>query len=524
MKWGFSDQSVQFATNATQKADAAHTLDDIGTLYPQMWRVNCPWGRIFLARDPGTVSTDPESGLPIYSNRNWSWCDWAVNEFLRRGYEIVMVVGQERPNSWGYGPVGPTDYAQCVTEAATRYRPGGNGIRTDGIYAGNSGRGVSIYECWNEPNSQMWQASISERDYTDYLVAGYNALKAVPGLSGSNSKWLFGGLQHLQETGPYLFRGAVSEVEYTFVEKCYDYAELDDPGTGKSPFVLHDFFDAMNVHVYPQTDTTAPDAAGSQQSSPQPSPGGGLFGFLFAIPLTLFGILAALFGVGGSTSGAVAGTVPGPAPDVDNDNFRQMRQIRDLIIAKGDSDPRFFITELGYGNFGMTEALQAEYLPAAFEICASYPWVDAILIYSTRDSAPGMTPGRDDQYGMLRADWSRKPVWTWLTSLLGGGVASGSYGWSSNAAGIAGSNGHGTAAGSYGWAHTAFGVRGHGAGAASGTYSWSGIGAGVAGSGRGTAAGNYGWSSHAEGVTAPPAILLKRHLITNQAITRAATV
>ena len=84
--------------------------------------------------------------------------------------------------------------------------------------------------------------------------------------------------------------------------------------------------------------------------------------------------------------------------------------VRELMVEHGDGAKRVWITEFAAptgGNLGfpVSEQRQARILERAVTLAQSYPWLGGFLWYSLRDSEGG-----GEQFGVLRADWTRKPA------------------------------------------------------------------------------------------------------------------
>jgi hypothetical protein len=100
--------------------------------------------------------------------------------------------------------------------------------------------------------------------------------------------------------------------------------------------------------------------------------------------------------------------------------------IRDLMVERGDADKGLWLTELGWtscndytSKFCVTESQQAEYVNDAFRIQREDRWdyVKAMIGYNLRNK--GTDPGdREDQYGLLRRDFTPKPSWSYFTDAL----------------------------------------------------------------------------------------------------------
>ena len=100
--------------------------------------------------------------------------------------------------------------------------------------------------------------------------------------------------------------------------------------------------------------------------------------------------------------------------------------IRDLMVKRGDAGKGLWLTELGWttcddftSKFCVTESQQAEYVNDAFRIQREDRWdyVKAMIGYNLRNK--GTDPAdREDQYGLIRRDFSPKPSWSSFTEAM----------------------------------------------------------------------------------------------------------
>jgi len=92
--------------------------------------------------------------------------------------------------------------------------------------------------------------------------------------------------------------------------------------------------------------------------------------------------------------------------------------VRELMVEHGDGAKRVWITEFaaptgGDLGFPVSEDRQARILERAATLAQSYPWLGGFLWYSVRDSERGV-----EQFGVLRADWTRKPAFGEYVSII----------------------------------------------------------------------------------------------------------
>jgi len=90
--------------------------------------------------------------------------------------------------------------------------------------------------------------------------------------------------------------------------------------------------------------------------------------------------------------------------------------IHQVMSDNGDGDKGVWLTEFGFSTCGkgdrwcVSEAKQAEYIKDSFRIARRWSYVKAALVYNLRNK--GVRPsGLEDQFGMLRRDFSPKPAW-----------------------------------------------------------------------------------------------------------------
>ena len=97
--------------------------------------------------------------------------------------------------------------------------------------------------------------------------------------------------------------------------------------------------------------------------------------------------------------------------------------LRGLLAAHGDSDRQIWATEFGAPTSGgagtVSEDQQARILAGGADRFARYPWAGPLFIYSLLDRGTNVS-NREDWFGVLRRDGSRKPSYARLQQLLQG--------------------------------------------------------------------------------------------------------
>jgi len=106
----------------------------------------------------------------------------------------------------------------------------------------------------------------------------------------------------------------------------------------------------------------------------------------------------------------------------DGNEWWQMAQtsqnIRQLMVANGDSSKKIWMTEFGAPTNVYTEAQQAQMMQQAYTLAASYSWAGPLFWYTYQDGGTDKT-NVEDWFGVLRADGSQKPAYTTYKQLTG---------------------------------------------------------------------------------------------------------
>ncbi len=90
--------------------------------------------------------------------------------------------------------------------------------------------------------------------------------------------------------------------------------------------------------------------------------------------------------------------------------------IHQIMSQHGDGDKGVWLTEFGFSSCGqgdrwcVNEQQQAEYIKDSFRIARKWSYVKAALVYNLRNKGDDPS-GREDQFGMLRSDFTPKPAW-----------------------------------------------------------------------------------------------------------------
>ena len=113
---------------------------------------------------------------------------------------------------------------------------------------------------------------------------------------------------------------------------------------------------------------------------------------------------------------------PPESPDTGPRTMRHVSAVHDRMVERGDGNKPIWFTEFGWSTHarpgGVSEAAQADYLIRALRLLrAEYPYVKVAIVYQERDAALGNI--QQDNYGLLRRDWSEKPAYRALANEAG---------------------------------------------------------------------------------------------------------
>jgi endo-1,4-beta-mannosidase len=113
------------------------------------------------------------------------------------------------------------------------------------------------------------------------------------------------------------------------------------------------------------------------------------------------------------------------------DAFCGYREVDNTMARNGDGGKQLWLTEMGFstygGDYGVTEAQQADYVTKAYQMVQSTPYVKAMFWYQLRDG--GTDPGDwGSHLGLLRYDFSTKPGFDAFKALATAGAGGGGSG------------------------------------------------------------------------------------------------
>jgi len=131
--------------------------------------------------------------------------------------------------------------------------------------------------------------------------------------------------------------------------------------------------------------------------------------------------LSQLYGLGVKDSFDVAATHPyqgmGDAPPEFADDghrwwFTHTPAVRAVMVANGDAAKQIWATEFGAptgrSRTSLTEAAQAQLVTLAYTKLQAWRWAGPGFLHSYRDRGK-VGASTDDGFGLVRADWSKKP-------------------------------------------------------------------------------------------------------------------
>ena len=103
-------------------------------------------------------------------------------------------------------------------------------------------------------------------------------------------------------------------------------------------------------------------------------------------------------------------------------DFTGLKALHDLQQANGDDTP-IWVTEYGWatgdGDWGVTEAEQAQNIEESYAKLDALDWVEAVVLYQLRDNGTN-TSEMEDNWGVTLRDYTPKPGYVALTKAFTG--------------------------------------------------------------------------------------------------------
>lgn len=97
-----------------------------------------------------------------------------------------------------------------------------------------------------------------------------------------------------------------------------------------------------------------------------------------------------------------------------SNGFQGARQIRQVMVDRGDRDKQIWFTEFGAPTGSARDAVgldvQSQSVAQAYSAITGWPWAGPLYYYTLRDAG---TDGadRESNFGLLRFDYAAKPAW-----------------------------------------------------------------------------------------------------------------
>lgn len=293
----------------------------------------------------------------------WDRTDRLVNYAEARG--MVMLPAVMESPSWAADPAYQTTHAPW-------HRPWADmGLLEDAVrqvIARYYGRGLRVFEFWNEPNIDgffgVQGRPVDDRDVRKYAQMLAAANRAADSVAPDDEITLLGGALAgigYYPGGPH-HHGNPSMGALHYLEKLYDPAIGNARGT----------FDHLSFHPYFC-------AVGPQQNDVSD---------------------AFRFDAGPSEESCGWHKLEATTPSV-----------RSIMTAVGDGALKVWATELGASTHtnGPTEASQAQYITRGVAEWTAKPYAGGFVLYTGKD--PGTAAASaEDNYGLINEDWRRKPA------------------------------------------------------------------------------------------------------------------
>lgn len=116
--------------------------------------------------------------------------------------------------------------------------------------------------------------------------------------------------------------------------------------------------------------------------------------------------------------------LPTDASTAEFNTFQKLPTLRATLVANGDADKQVWLTEVGAptgdGPEAVSDQRQSEIVTDAVVAADALDWVGPVFVYAIRDAGED-SKDREDNFGLLRRDFSRKPAWDALAETLAAG-------------------------------------------------------------------------------------------------------
>lgn len=283
-------------------------------------------------------------------NDDWSTADAAISSITSRGMTPLVLL-MGTPGWAGGGPINTAPPGDLSLFSAFASRVAQRYSQ------------VSHYEIWNEPNlSLFWGGSVNPARYTEMLKGAYTAIKAVR--PGSSSTVLAAGLSPWSGGVDFVTKMYAAGAKGYFDAAAY-HPYVFPRGIGSTP---NGWTETEQIHALMTTNGDGGKKIWLTELGSPSTPTGGT-----AASGSSSGSLGSLFG----SAGAGGNAPTGGAGDIVTDQ-QQLEQVTSVLAA-----------------------------------AAATSWSGPAFIYTVHDSGTSTTD-REQNFGVLRYDWTPKPLYTAL--------------------------------------------------------------------------------------------------------------
>jgi hypothetical protein len=102
--------------------------------------------------------------------------------------------------------------------------------------------------------------------------------------------------------------------------------------------------------------------------------------------------------------------------------YQQSANLHDLMVANGDGAKQVWGTEAGSwtgGDRAVSEAEQIAYVTEYLTLWSRWSWTGPLIYYELRDQGTDRSD-REQNFGLLRYDWSAKPAFETFSDVVSG--------------------------------------------------------------------------------------------------------